>query len=92
MTGNRLIERRAVTTGGEHEHCPAGYSDPQAWCDWRNREMTREGLRWSVGTSGTPVLGVDPEWSAAQRKRDAIRAEEERRRFNHRQNHPLSGN
>ena len=92
MTGNRLIERRAVSAAGnqEHDHCPVGYGSPQAWCDWRNSQLDRKGLLWTVGPSGTPVLGVDPEWSAEQRKREAARGEAERRKFAHRQGYPIS--
>jgi hypothetical protein len=92
MTSNRLIERSSAPKAGagNAEHCPVGYDDPQAWCDWRNSEMARTDIKWIVGSNGTPVLVDREEWSVEHAKREAKRKEEERRRFNWRQEHPVA--
>ena len=76
------------------DHCPHGYSDPQAWCDWRNAELAAQphyrGQFWMVGQGGVPFLTEDEGWSHRQREKEAAAREEERKRFNWRQQHPVT--
>lgn len=93
MTGNRLIERRAEAAGSaKTEHCPYGYDSPHQWCAWRNEQanVMKSGLIWIVGPSGTPILVDDEQVSAERHARERRQQEEERKRFNWRQMHPVT--
>lgn len=72
------------------DHCPHGYADPQAWCDWRNTEIAGSGHMWRVGPGGVPFITDDPVVSARWAAEDRARKEEDRRRFNWRQMHPVT--
>ncbi len=71
-----------------------GYSDQQAWCDWRNAELAAQphyrGQFWKVGKSGTPYLTEHEGYSNHQREKEMKDREEERRRFNRRLQHPIA--
>jgi hypothetical protein len=45
---------------------------------------------WVVGTDGRPFITDDPSVTAARHKREKIAAEAERKRYNHRQMHPVT--
>lgn len=72
------------------EHCPSGYDNPQAWCDWRNAHLIDTGKRWVVGAGGTPFITDDPEWSARHHENERRKGDEERRRHNWRLMHPIT--
>ncbi|AIT81618.1 hypothetical protein [Novosphingobium pentaromativorans] len=74
------------------DQCPNGYSDPHAYCAWRNAELAAQGkgLIWIVGSAGIPMLTDDEQVSAARRAREDEIREDERRRFNWRQQHPVT--
>lgn len=90
MSQNPLSLRPAATGNQKMDHCPYGYSDPQAWCDWRNGTMARSDVRWIVGELGTPMLVDREDWSVAHAKSDAAKKENERHKFNWRQAHPVA--
>lgn len=72
--------------------CICQFPTKQAWCDFRNAELQAQGkgLVWIVGTSGTVALIDDEHESARRSKREAEAQERERRKFNWRQQHPLT--
>jgi len=85
-SGRRFYTKR----GGEQvELCPAGYNDPQAYCDWRNREMGRDDVMWIV-QDGRPALADRPEWTEKHGKDMARRAEQERADWKHRHRYPAT--
>lgn len=91
MTGNRLIERRAAAeAAGSSNHCPFGYLDPREWCSWANSEKARDDVIWIVGPNGTPILVDDEQVCGARHIAEARARNEEVRRFNWRQNHPVT--
>lgn len=64
-------------------------SNPYAWCAERNAQLARDDIEWVVGPGGKPILTDCRAWSDANRKADAERVEDERKRFNWRTEHPL---
>jgi hypothetical protein len=46
-------------------------------------------LRWVVGFDGQPRLETQPHWLARYQRDEARNREEERRKFIHRQRHPV---
>lgn len=85
---NPLAMRPKTATSANH--CPFGYGDPQAWCNWRNSEIGNTGSMWIVGPNGTPMLVDDDAVSARRRKDEFERREAERKRFNWRLQHPVT--
>ena len=69
--------------------CPDGYSNPQAWCDWRNREMDRRDLVWTV-RDGKPQLVAEAQWEIGHDRAMKERAERDRRDWQHRQRYPVT--
>lgn len=70
--------------------CPCMYTTIQEWCDHRNAVMPRQDVRWIVDATGKAMLSDNPDWSLRRKIEISRHDEDERRKFNHRLNYPVT--
>lgn len=70
--------------------CLCHFATKEEWCEHRNRNMARQDLEWAVDSAGSLYLRVKESWSSANQQAEKARKEDERRRFNWCQDHPIT--